>query len=112
VLPATAIKSAVHPELIREMAMIASPSLIIADVRNMYHACSVHDDISYYLGVICELKGKVRYFRYTTTPMGWTYSVFFAVCLMWSIILAVEPNEVPWYEVPEGGWAQPPRLFE
>jgi len=61
--------------------------MILVDICNMYHACSVHDAISYYLGVICPVDGKVRYFRYTTVPMGWTYAVYFAVCLMWSIIL-------------------------
>ena len=57
--------------------------LVIGDFRHFFHQFRVADPITDFFGLICG----GRCFRWTTMPMGWSYSPRIAQCAAWTVLL-------------------------
>ena len=100
------------PEIINRLLVMmvdgGSLCLLTSDFSHYFHLIPVSKELSLFFGVAVEDgvddkgKPKMKAFRWTSLPMGWSFSPWVAQSIGWAAILYHEENEEVLFEVPEG----------
>ena len=93
------------PDLINRLVQLSACGdlhILTGDWRHFFHTIRVSVQLSMYFGVAMESGGgKVRAFRWSTLPMGWSFSPWIAQTVGWAAILHHEPDEEQLFDVPD-----------
>ena len=100
------------PEIIKRLLVMmaegGSLSILTSDFSHYFHLIPVSEELSLYFGVAVEDgvgtdgQPKMKAFRWTSLPMGWSFSPWIAQSIGWAAILFREADEEILFEVPEG----------
>jgi hypothetical protein len=83
-------------QVLRMTSAIVEPGVyvILGDLRHWFHQLPLHHDIQKFMGVACRLAGeRDRFWKWTTLPMGLSWSPFIAQAIGLLLITYKEEQE-------------------